>query len=1105
MSTNTTVEVYLGNPIHVASEREFLARLRHDLVRAGVSARVFANFRAGRLERQIDFVVITDRRVVQLDEKVFPGPIVDGSPNGPWTVRVGPNTVEEWRNPLAQALDATYALSDALHEFVAAKGAPGPTAGKFYGDIDTVVCAYPSLHEDSRVQRRAHVSVLGYDELLERLRTPGPALRWSPEDWDRFRRHLNLYREEEDSPEALVRHAGTAAVDTYLGLFLGEHENLPPLVPTCVQVDGQPAPRPDIHSLAAAGRAVLLSGGSGLGKTLWARHAAVELASAGHVPIWLAAEVCDESFKTAVARAVAPYTALGPNDLLRAADAAGRAVVFVVDDLSKAPQRVRRGLIAGAQTARLRTPGRGILVTAQSATKTTALPDLLAIELQIPQAEERLAILDGYGQAAILDRCEPFTTPLELALAAHCSAALPDQTTRTELLDIYVDRALDGDETRRAALRAVARRMHDELVPSLARPDVNRTLRRDHHLDDEQLAALLTGPLVRVSQGRAAFAHERYEYFLAAEALIADPDAGHLARILNKPVCAHLRADAFALESDEARLTEILSACEDPDVLVASVMGELGPLAERLADAMLGDTIEAACVRTTQPGVTFTPAAGPVFSGRWTLPDTTDAATDAQLAAIGSLVARGRYVEGVMRLLAATDEVCAAALEAAQKHIPGLVDQIFATTYALHGPGGIPAQIVMNAATDRMRNTGSSLAHATATALLHSEEAPGLGTLYLAAELLHTPNAPTDELPQVITRCLASGRYHLRLVGLGLAHDFGRRFDQPQRARVLDAVESLPSNNLMLNGMIVEALSALGGIEPARSLEDITEQIRTVLSMAGDQLALQMARGIVSSQFETEAIGPYFEAVTALDDEDREQLLTMALRGGETGMYDDWIISQFKDLSNPTVRAAVTDHIAHSDPSKWMMSSDSMRAIVAALRLLAADGQPVPEPAESGSSDPAWRAGLTVILDAVREREPTRAEHQATDKAWAVLTGDHRDTLAGLLSSLHDARWFDEQSIHDLVLAAMPTSGVDTLTWSLEHPNRLRSAFGHTWGARDNTIRVLADRGDRRAAQALRGFTQDPNIGAAAAAAVRAIETRINASRDQTTQSPRVH
>jgi hypothetical protein len=148
----------------------------------------------------------------------------------------------------------------------------------------------------------------------------------------------------------------------------------------------------------------------------------------------------------------------------------------------------------------------------------------------------------------------------------------------------------------------------------------------------------------------------------------------------------------------------------------------------------------------------------------------------------------------------------------------------------------------MNAATDRVGNTGSSHAHATAVALLQRQPQPGLGALYLAAELLHTPHAPADELPEVIVRCLAAGRYHLRLVGLGIAHDHGRRLDEHQRARVLDAVESLPTNNLMLNGMIVEALSALGGIEPARSLEDIAEEIRIVLSMAGDPTALRMAR-----------------------------------------------------------------------------------------------------------------------------------------------------------------------------------------------------------------------------------------------------------------------
>jgi hypothetical protein len=233
--------------------------------------------------------------------------------------------------------------------------------------------------------------------------------------------------------------------------------------------------------------------------------------------------------------------------------------------------------------------------------------------------------------------------------------------------------------------------MHDELVPSLPRPDVNRMLRRDHGLDGEQLGVLLTSPLVRVAHGRVSFAHERYERFLAAEAVIAEPDATGLARILNEPTCAHLRADAFALESDEARLTTILSACEDPDVLIAAVMRELGPLAERIADALLCDAIAVACARTTQPGITFTPVVGPAFMGRWTLPEPTNAATDAQLTAVGRLLVRGRYLDGVLRLLEHTDELCAAALDGTQESIPGLADQIFASTYALHGPEGLPA------------------------------------------------------------------------------------------------------------------------------------------------------------------------------------------------------------------------------------------------------------------------------------------------------------------------------------------------------------------------------------------------------------------------------
>lgn len=50
---------------------------------------------------------------------------------------------------MRQAQTATFALSDQLQEFAATGSVPGPRAGKFYRDLDTIVCAFPVLPEGS--------------------------------------------------------------------------------------------------------------------------------------------------------------------------------------------------------------------------------------------------------------------------------------------------------------------------------------------------------------------------------------------------------------------------------------------------------------------------------------------------------------------------------------------------------------------------------------------------------------------------------------------------------------------------------------------------------------------------------------------------------------------------------------------------------------------------------------------------------------------------------------------------------------------------------------------------------------------------------------------
>ncbi len=1092
MNINPHVEVYLGNQITVASEARFLSRLRRDLVKLGVSARILANLHLGADDLQLDFVVITDNHVAQVELKMFPGPIVSGPKNGRWTVRVG-SVEHKWRDPMWQALQATHALSDSLHAFADASSAPGPRGAKFYSDIDTIVCAFPGLPNGSSVDPRRRVSLLDYQQLLDRLQEPGPSLAWTMRDWDEYGQHLNLYRDEEDSPEALIRQAGASAVDEYLGRYLQAQAELPPMAPTGIRVDGLLAERPDLPTALAAGGGVLLHGPSGAGKTLWARVAAVELARDGHVPVWLAAEVCEESFKTSTARAISPYTSLSPHELLRAAGAAGRAVVFVIDDLAKASARVQQALLAGVQTARVRTSAHGLLITAQTADAASKVPDGTAVQLLLPDDTERLAVLEAYGEPDLIDRCAAFITPMELSLAAACVDDLADDASTAELLDLYVDRVTDGNSRRRAGLRTIAQRLHSDLLPSLPRPEVARTLRRENGLDDEELQDVLGCPLMSVAHGRVSFGHERFEDFLAAEALLlSSTDMDSLAHTLNTPACSNMRVDVIALESDEARLATLLAGCADADVLVAAATGRLGGLAARVAEPLLVDALKVACAATLKPGIQFTFDARAGFSGVWLMPDPPSFATSAQWAAIGQLLPGGRFLDGMATLLGHTDRLCDLAFEQADVPLPALHDQIFASTYAIQ-PGGLPASTIIHAATSGQApsvNPRQSGTTSTALSLLSSQDETGLGVLYLAVHLLHPAEVPAEAV-MLIVQCLASDRYHLCLAGLWLAERSARHLDDDQRQIVLDAVNALPNDNLALNGSIIDALSALDAITPARTLDDILKEIHTVLESEDESIRARMAYGIVSMQFETEVVGPYYRAVCALTDADRERLMILALEGSEHSSYDDWIVTEFADPPSLDVLDAVTTYVAQVDPPRWLSPQDGMAAVIAALRLLARTVSTIPEPKGTGSTDPAWRAAMTIMMATFTDGAGTGADLQATQDAWATLLGEHRDVFASFMSNLQGARVMDDSTgVYAHVLGAIPSAGVEALIWSLEHPEQTRPLSRWDHDLPNQIIGWLGQVGNRRASEVLRRFTADPRTGEAAAAAVRQIEAR---------------
>ena len=631
-------------------------------------------------------------------------------------------------------------------------------------------------------------------------------------------------------------------------------------------------------------------------------------------------------------------------------------------------------------------------------------------------------------------------------------------------------------------------------MPSLRRADVARALRRDHGLDDEDLQALFACQLVTIAHGRISFRHERFEHFLCSEALLLDADSPQgLAQTLNSPRCADLRRDVVALESQEDRLSPILDGCESPDILVDAAVGRLGSTAAKVTDALLAETLNVACAQTIGPGITFAGGAG-ALDGHWVIPIERGPAMEARLTAIGRLLRRGRYVKAVARLLRLTDEVMAGTVARAVPSSSHFDDQVFAATYAIGGRQALPASTLVHAATERPPLSDGELSQAAevASTLLDNDDA-GPGRLYVAGHLLCHPFAP-PLAADLIVKCVAAGRYHLSLLGLQLAEDAGERLDESGRRSVIDALRSLPDDNLFLNGSIIEALSALGDITPTRTVDDITGEIAAVLGMKDCPEGPKLAYGIVSNQFETEAIGPYHEAIYELPDTDRQRLLAMALAGCDAGaFYADYILNELDDLSDPVARTAVIAFVARAAPSNWLMAQSGMEAVVRALDLLSSAGLPLPEPEGGGSTDPAWRAAMNVIVGALDGTAGRHVDRRSVDAAWAALTGPRRDTLASLLFNLHGIPRFGRRRVphvQELVIASMPNEGVDGLVWSLEHPDRVRSLCRFDYGWRRRVVDLLARLGDRRAADVLRRLVNDPEIGVAVGAAVRAIESR---------------
>lgn len=1087
MTNITAVDVFLGHPLVDINEKHFLARLRRDLAAAGVCARILANAQLGKDYRQVDFVVVTDARAVLVELKSWRDPVVGGA-NGRWQRLVDGQLIDTDTNGYRQAHEYGYALSDAMRTYARQIGAPRPRRDKYVQDLELYVCLYPTIRQGSCLGKHPHVRVVGYNDLLERLTGAGRSPAWQDEDWDSFIRFCDLYRDGEDdsTARALRRHA--AAVDEYCARYVGARGDLPDLVPTPVG-DGDGS-RPDLVAELLACRDHPLWGPSGQGKSLWASAAAVELARAGHVPVWLPVRAYDEDFSVFLARAVAPYTTLAAAQLIASARAAGRHVVFVLDGLNERGGNARAELLAGVQALRLHAPSHAVLLTAQQC---DGVPEgVRAVELVALDDDDRRAVLAAYGADPALADVDGLRTPLDLSVAAACAEALGPVDSPTELLDAYVDSVAGGEATR-AVLRSVAWRMHEEVRLTLRAPDAARAARRDTGVDAIVVADALACSLLGNEHGKVAFVHERFAHFLAAEALLERcPDGTATAEALNQPRAAALRTDVLAFERDEGRLGATLASLHDPGVLVNAARGRLGGLAATTALGLLIDVLGVASTQTTSGLAHFEASEAGPFGDRWRATWSFDAAQRAQLIAAGRCMAVGVLVEPVARLFAQTD-----ALSRQAERDAGVPEGwTFPATYAAGWPlseAALPATLVFQGIADaRLAHMEAEEQRSAAHTLMASPASGGPGTLLAAMYLLRIPVEEDAELVAcLVDQGLAARPYHLRLEAFQLVHRSGWWLPHAAHDRVLAAVETVETDHIFLSSSKVEALGALGALEPMNRLEELQDELRLTLSRPRDANHRKLAAGAISSQFDNEdVLGPWCEAIESLDGQDRILLFAMALYGGDAdSIATSWLLDQPLDLEDPRLRAAIFDFVANSDPLQWHSSQFGIANAVLAVRCLAAAD--LERPATRASREAGTWEGLLDLVHALARDDAAAVRHVASR-----LLVEHEDGVADLFAQLHSSLVVLHQDGMDLieqVIAAFGSELQAVLIRSLERPDRQTSfvRWPHTEDRARRTIRTLADIGDARAADVLRRFVEDSQLGADAVDAVRSIELRV--------------
>ncbi|GIW88261.1 MAG: hypothetical protein KatS3mg108_2585 [Isosphaeraceae bacterium] len=1115
-----TIDLFIGSPIELDSEKDFLGQLSAELLARGRPALVFANFFPLRNPHQIDFLVVTADCACHVELKRLTAPVVGGL-NGRWSLRRPDGSLSplEAKNPYRQALDGKLAISDEMHAFARAnRSVPVPSQGeKFFRYLESVVCVFPELLPGSSVPDDHKVRSRGFQGLLRLLderKTHPPG--WSRATWVAFAMHLNLTRvDEADERLPLEAKEARRAVTEYAGRFEGYYaKGLPALVPTNIrQPDGTEAPSSAIINQLLRGAHTQLVGPSGYGKTLHAKQMALAALRGGRIPVFASAREYEGKLSTLLDRSVShlhPDTAL---HLLDAADRNGSPVSLVIDGFNECPKKWQKNLLKDLQAfyLRWRVP---ILITAQESPELT---EPLAGERYVfapLNSEQRYAVLNSYvaGGASeeITSLCEPFETPYELSLAAECLSEIGSLATRASLFDAYVHKRCQGTDSPavvRSILCGLADRMQRRFVSTLTMNEVWRVAQGVVASEGGRsvlVPEVLACGLLDVRQNWCAFRHEILERFFQAEALTrTHPSLDELARAIALPRHRHLVEFVLGSEGDESSIRECLVSLADGRALADCLRGRLGDVAR--------DVARSECIRLLHAAESSLDGMDVELEGsesislltiprgpRWSPYDL------ALMNAIGEMLAEGQFVDGFLRLLRRTEGTCRLALSDKAglngRLRPGDATWMYASLFVIQRGGDesyFPVSVIYHKARFSLVSRGVAKIPEPVVALMAElpERSPG-ELLVLCWYLRGAPPELAPSVPSLVRACWETRIYHLRLEALDLAGVASRSLEGAPREEMIELLGSLSTSNVMLSTSIVDAMMGYEMLGPIIGGDQAAAEIAQILQTPDDSEALQRAYGVVNNIFEDVYQGVYWDVIESLARESRVKLFTMAALGAPVyAMFTDWTLRRLVELGDQAALPAF-ERWCSPPAAGSSCPQDATACFVEAIlgRAVFVDAPP-PGGALETDDHRTWSIYGAILHWSFRPGLSDAEKVALCAPLWEEL---QRDLPFEAVDPLHrlaavaDSRPDRQRPVLETLCTLFPDEIRRILEFGVKQRDRLTSRFR---GPRDAEARVkfmirwLGWIGNPDSLKTLEPLVNSPDLGRDAVASVRAIKS----------------